>query len=71
MVGPNGAGKTTLLRAIAGLIRWEKDSLKGTTRGKITIEGSVKFTGEDLSHMLAFEIAGANLHLNVVDLSKK
>lgn len=45
IVGPNGAGKSTLLRAIAGLIKWEKDTLKGTTLGKITLEGSVLFEG--------------------------
>lgn len=49
LVGPNGAGKTTLLRAISGLIKWEKASLKGTVLGKITIEGSVKFAGEELN----------------------
>lgn len=48
LVGPNGAGKTTLLRAVAGLIRWEKEVLKGTVVGKITIKGSVKFKGEEL-----------------------
>lgn len=34
LVGPNGAGKTTLLKAVAGLIKWEKDALKGTVGGK-------------------------------------
>ena len=36
LVGPNGAGKTTLLRSISGLVRWEKEMLKGTVGGKIT-----------------------------------
>jgi branched-chain amino acid transport system ATP-binding protein len=63
LVGPNGAGKTTLLRAVAGLIKWEKDSLKGTTRGKITIEGTVRFAGEDLSHRAASEIVKKGLVL--------
>lgn len=63
LVGPNGAGKTTLLRAVTGLIKWEKDSLKGTTRGKITIEGVVRFAGEDLSHMPASAIVERGLVL--------
>jgi len=41
LVGPNGAGKTTLLRAIAGLIKWEKEVLKGTRQANITFEGSI------------------------------
>ncbi len=63
LVGPNGAGKTTLLRAIMGLIKWEKDSLKGTTRGKITIEGTVRFAGEDLSHAKTPEMVKRGLVL--------
>ena len=63
LVGPNGAGKTTLLRAISGLIKWEKDTLKGTVSGKITIEGSVKFAGEDLSNLPASKIAKRGLIL--------
>ncbi|MDY7038495.1 MAG: ATP-binding cassette domain-containing protein, partial [Thermodesulfobacteriota bacterium] len=43
IVGPNGAGKSTLLRAIAGLVKWEVETLKGTTLGKITLKGSVRF----------------------------
>lgn len=56
LVGPNGAGKTTLLRAISGLIKWEKASLKGTVLGKITIEGSVKFAGDELIDLSASDI---------------
>jgi branched-chain amino acid transport system ATP-binding protein len=63
LVGPNGAGKSTLLRALSGLIRWEKDTLKGTVQGKITIEGTVKFSGEDISNMPAHEIAKKGLIL--------
>lgn len=48
IVGPNGAGKSTLLRAIAGLVKWEIDTLKGTTLGKITFDGSVMFAGEEV-----------------------
>lgn len=51
VVGPNGAGKSTMLRAIAGLVKFEKDSLKGTRLGRITIEGTVTFDGEELSNL--------------------
>ena len=61
LVGPNGAGKTTLLKGISGLIKWEKDSLKGTVGGKITIEGQVTFNGEDLSTLPAHEIVKRGL----------
>lgn len=57
LVGPNGAGKSTLLRAMAGLIKWESDTLKGTVRGKITLGGSVRFNGEELINLPAHEIA--------------
>jgi branched-chain amino acid transport system ATP-binding protein len=63
LVGPNGAGKTTLLRAIAGLIKWEKESLKGTVGGKITIEGEVIFDGEVVSNLPAYEIVKRGLVL--------
>lgn len=63
LVGPNGAGKTTLLRAIAGLIKWEKESLKGTVGGKITIEGEVFFDGEVVSNLPAYEIVKRGLVL--------
>jgi len=56
LVGPNGAGKTTLLRAASGLIKWEREALKGTVLGKITIEGSVKFEGKELINLDASEI---------------
>jgi branched-chain amino acid transport system ATP-binding protein len=63
VVGPNGAGKTTLLRAMVGLVRWEKGTLKGTTRGKITIRGSVMFDGEEIIKLPAHEIARRGLVL--------
>ena len=63
LVGPNGAGKTTLLRAIAGLIRWEKNSLKGAVRGKITIEGEVFFNGENIVQLPAHELVERGLVL--------
>ncbi len=63
LVGPNGAGKTTLLKAVSGLIRWEKDTLKGTVQGKITLEGRVIFDGEDITNIPAYEIAEKGLIL--------
>lgn len=63
LVGPNGAGKSTFLRAIAGLVKWECDTLKGTVSGKITLKGSVKFNGEELINIPAHEIAKKGLIL--------
>jgi branched-chain amino acid transport system ATP-binding protein len=63
LVGPNGAGKSTLFKAIAGLIKWEKDTLKGTVLGKISLTGSVKFNGEELIELPAHEIAKRGLIL--------
>lgn len=63
LVGPNGAGKSTLLRAMVGLVKWEKDTLKGTTLGKITLEGSVRFNNEEMIHLPAHEIAKKGLIL--------
>lgn len=63
LVGPNGAGKSTLLRDIAGLIRWERDTLKGTKYEDITIEGSVVFDGERIDKLSAHEIAERGLIL--------
>jgi ABC-type multidrug transport system ATPase subunit len=48
IVGPNGAGKSTLLRCIAGLVRWEKETSKGTKYGDITIRGSVIFDDDNV-----------------------
>ena len=63
LVGPNGAGKTTLLRSIAGLIRWEKEVLKGTRQSDITFEGSIEFEGERIEELSASEIAKKGLLL--------
>jgi branched-chain amino acid transport system ATP-binding protein len=63
LVGPNGAGKSTLLRAMAGLVKWEHDTLKGTVIGKITLSGSVKFNGEELINLPAHEISKRGLIL--------
>ena len=56
VVGPNGAGKSTLLKVIAGLIQWEKKALKGTKAGDITIEGNIRFDGEEIDEILAYDM---------------
>ena len=63
IVGPNGAGKSTLFRTIAGLVGWERDSFKGTRAGRIIIEGSVTFEGEEMTNLSAPEIAKRGLML--------
>jgi len=63
LVGPNGAGKTTILRAIAGLINWDKEVLRGTRRSDVTFEGSIEFEGERIDQLSAFEIAKRGLQL--------
>ena len=63
VVGPNGAGKSTALNAVAGLVKWEIDTLKGTTIGKITLSGSVILNGEEIIGMPAHEIAKRGLTL--------
>ncbi|MFQ5819756.1 MAG: ABC transporter ATP-binding protein [Candidatus Heimdallarchaeota archaeon] len=60
VVGPNGAGKSTLLRAISGLVKWQKDMLKGT-RFDITIEGTVIFDGERIDTLQPHEIVEMGL----------
>ncbi len=63
LVGPNGAGKTTLLRAIAGLINWDREVLRGTRMQDVTFEGSIEFEGEKINKLSAFEIARKGLQL--------
>jgi branched-chain amino acid transport system ATP-binding protein len=63
LVGPNGAGKTTLLRAIAGLIKWDREVLRGTRKSDVTFEGSIEFEGERINELSAFEIARRGLQL--------
>jgi len=63
LVGPNGAGKTMVMRRISGLIKWEKDILRGTRLGDITIEGNVIFNGEKIDNLSANEIAQRGLIL--------
>jgi branched-chain amino acid transport system ATP-binding protein len=63
LIGPNGAGKTTLLRAIAGLINWDREILRGTRKSDVTFEGSIEFEGERIDKLAAFEIAKKGLQL--------
>ena len=63
LVGPNGAGKTTLLRAIAGLINWDREVLRGTRKSDVAFEGSIEFEGEKINKLSAFEIAKKGLQL--------
>jgi len=63
LVGPNGAGKTTLLRAIAGLINWDREVLRGTRKSDVTFEGSIEFEGERIDKLTAFQIAQKGLQL--------
>ena len=63
LIGPNGAGKTTILRAIAGLINWDREVLRGTRKSDVTFEGSIEFEGERIDRLAAFEIAKRGLQL--------
>ena len=63
LVGPNGAGKTTILRAIAGLINWDREVLRGTRKSDVTFEGTIEFEGERIERLPAFEIAKRGLQL--------
>jgi branched-chain amino acid transport system ATP-binding protein len=63
LVGPNGAGKTTILRAIAGLINWDREILRGTRKSDVTFEGTIEFEGERIDKLSAFEIAKKGLQL--------
>jgi branched-chain amino acid transport system ATP-binding protein len=61
LVGPNGAGKSTLLRAITGLVKWERSTLKGTRAGDITLEGTVHFAGERIDKLDPHQIVTRGL----------
>ncbi|HEY33607.1 MAG TPA: ABC transporter ATP-binding protein [Dehalococcoidia bacterium] len=63
LVGPNGAGKSTLLRAIAGLVRWEREVLRGTRQADITFEGEITFEDERIDGLSASDIARRGLVL--------
>lgn len=61
LVGPNGAGKSTLLRTISGLVRWERNTLRGSRAGDITLEGTVSFAGERIDKLPAHDIVKRGL----------
>lgn len=50
IVGPNGAGKSTLLKTISGLMKWEKEMVRGMRReiSNIIIKGEIIFNGEGI-----------------------
>jgi len=63
LVGPNGAGKSTLLRAITGLVAWERELTRRSTRGDVILKGTVTFDGERIDQVPAHEIVKRGLIL--------
>ncbi len=63
LVGPNGAGKSTLLRAITGLVGWEKEITRRSSREDISIEGTIRFMGERIDKVPAYNIVKRGLIL--------
>lgn len=63
LVGPNGAGKTTLLRTVSGLVRWERETKRGTRAGNISVEGRISFAGERIDRLPPDKIARRGLVL--------
>jgi branched-chain amino acid transport system ATP-binding protein len=63
LVGPNGAGKSTLLRAITGLVNWEKEITRRSTREDVSIEGPISFMGERIDKIPAHKIVKKGLIL--------
>jgi branched-chain amino acid transport system ATP-binding protein len=61
LVGPNGAGKSTLLRAVTGLVAWEREITRRSTRGDITLRGTITFAGERIDQVPAYEITKRGL----------
>jgi len=61
LVGPNGAGKSTLLRAITGLVAWDREILRGTAGGEVTMTGEVTFDGRRIERMRAHNIVKLGL----------
>lgn len=61
LVGPNGAGKSTLLRAVTGLVAWERETLRGTIGGDVTLEGEVVFDGRRIDKTPAHKIVKRGL----------
>jgi branched-chain amino acid transport system ATP-binding protein len=60
-VGPNGAGKSTLLRAVTGLVAWEREISKRSTKGDVVLKGTVTFDGERIDQIPAHEIVKRGL----------
>ncbi|QZT33590.1 ABC transporter ATP-binding protein [Caldalkalibacillus thermarum TA2.A1] len=63
LVGPNGAGKSTVLRAVAGLINWEKKTMKGIAQSDIKLTGDIRFDGHSVFNLMPHEIAAQGLVL--------
>jgi branched-chain amino acid transport system ATP-binding protein len=63
LVGPNGAGKSTLLRSITGLVAWERELTRRSTKGDMRLEGTVVFNGERIDQIPAAEIVKRGLIL--------
>jgi branched-chain amino acid transport system ATP-binding protein len=61
LVGPNGAGKSTLLRAITGLVAWEREITRRSTKGDVTLDGTVTFDAERIDKIPAHEIVKRGL----------
>ncbi len=61
LVGPNGAGKSTLLRAVTGLVAWEREISKRSTKGDVVLKGTVTFDGERIDQIPAHEIVKRGL----------
>jgi branched-chain amino acid transport system ATP-binding protein len=61
LVGPNGAGKSTLLRAITGLVAWEREITRRSTKGDVTLDGTVTFDDERIDAIPAHEIVKRGL----------
>jgi branched-chain amino acid transport system ATP-binding protein len=61
LVGPNGAGKSTLLRAITGLVAWEREITRRSTKGDVTLGGTVTFDDERIDAIPAHEIVKRGL----------
>jgi branched-chain amino acid transport system ATP-binding protein len=61
LVGPNGAGKSTLLRAITGLVSWEREITRRSTKGDVTLDGTVTFDNERIDAIPAHEIVKRGL----------
>jgi branched-chain amino acid transport system ATP-binding protein len=61
LVGPNGAGKSTLLRAITGLVAWEREISRRSTRGDVILNGTITFDGKRIDQVPAHQIVERGL----------